>query len=128
MRDIENMGDIQLFVNSFYSKVRADQLLGPVFNQVIQDRWPEHLEKMYRFWQTILTEEHTYFGRPFPPHAKLDVDEEHFDRWVALFSETIDQLFEGNLAERAKWQGRRMAQMFLSKIILMNEHLIPRMI
>lgn len=114
--DIATLDDIKLLVDSFYGKVRQDDLLGAVFNDVIQDRWPEHLEKMYRFWQTVLLEEHTYYGSPFLPHARLPVDAEHFERWLKLFYETADALFEGDKATRAKWQGQRMAEMFLSKI------------
>lgn len=71
---------------------------------------------MYRFWQTVLLEEHTYFGSPFPPHAKMPVNKTHFDQWVGLFSMTVDELFVGETANRAKWQGDRMATMFQYKI------------
>jgi len=71
---------------------------------------------MYRFWQTVLLGEHTYVGSPFLPHAKLPVGSEHFDRWISIFNETIDTRFSGVNANRAKWQGQRMAEMFLSKI------------
>jgi hemoglobin len=90
--------------------------LKDVFNNVIQDRWPAHLEKMYRFWQTVLLDEHTYHGSPFLPHAKLPVGIEHFNQWLNLFYETVDENFEGEKAERMKWQGQRMAEMFHSKI------------
>lgn len=114
--DISNIDDIKLLVDSFYAKVREDDLLSGIFNDVIRDRWPEHLEKMYRFWQTVLLDEHTYLGSPFVPHAKLPVDKAHFDRWLKLFYETVDAFFTGEKAERAKWQGERMAEMFLYKI------------
>lgn len=114
--DISTIDDIKQLVDNFYGKVREDNLLADIFNQRIQNRWPEHLEKMYRFWQTVLLEEHTYFGSPFLPHARLPVSAEHFERWLKLFTETIDNLFEGDKAERAKWQGQRMAEMFLHKI------------
>lgn len=116
MKDITVIEDIQLLVNTFYGKVRADELLGPVFNSVIQDRWPAHLEKMYRFWQTVLLEEHTYYGRPFPPHAQLPIAQQHFDTWLRHWQETVDSLFAGPKAEEAKWRGDRMALMFLSKL------------
>lgn len=115
-KDIQTLEDIKLFVDAFYSKVREDNLLAHIFNSVIQDRWQQHLEKMYCFWQTVLFDEHTYFGSPFLPHAKLPVSEQHFERWTKLFETTIDNLFEGQKAERAKWQGNRMAEMFLIKI------------
>lgn len=115
-KDIETLEDIKKLVDNFYEKVRKDQLLGNIFNNIIQDRWPEHLAKMYKFWETVLLEEHTYFGSPFPPHAQLPVSKEHFNQWLHLFFETIDKNFSGNKADRAKWQGQRMAEMFLSKI------------
>ncbi len=114
--DIQNITDVKLLVDTFYGKIREDQLLKDIFNNKIEDRWPQHLAKMYSFWQTVLLDEHTYYGSPFVPHAKLPVDLEHFDKWLLLFNTTVDDLFEGEKAERAKWQGQRMAEMFHSKI------------
>lgn len=116
MKDISELDDVKLLVNTFYDKIRADELLGNIFDSIIQDRWPEHLEKMYRFWQTVLLKEHTYQGSPFVPHATLPVQSEHFDRWVKLFNETVDSFFVGEIADEAKYRGDLMAQMFLGKI------------
>lgn len=115
-KEIVNIEDIRLLVDSFYSKVRNDQLLGIIFQEKIGDEWPKHLEKMYRFWQTILLEEPTYSGRPFPPHATLPVSKEHFDRWLSLFHETLDAYFTGEKAEEAKWRAGKMAELFQHKI------------
>lgn len=114
--DIKNLTDVKLLVDTFYGKIREDESLKDIFNNKIEDRWPEHLQKMYNFWQTVLLEEHTYYGSPFMPHAKLPVNLEHFERWLALFYATVDDLFEGEKAEQAKWQGQRMAEMFHAKI------------
>lgn len=115
-KDILNIDDVKQLVNTFYGKVRKDELLAPIFNSRIKDRWPEHLEKMYRFWQTVLLGEQTYFGAPFVPHARLPVEGLHFDRWVNLFHETVDELFTGEKAEEAKWRGSKMADVFQVKI------------
>ncbi|AWV98808.1 group III truncated hemoglobin [Arcticibacterium luteifluviistationis] len=115
-KDILEISDIKVLVDTFYEKIRQDSTLGPIFNERIKDKWPEHLDKMYRFWQTILLDEHTYHGSPFVPHAKLPVDKSHFDQWIKLFYETVDALYVGEKADRAKWQGERMAEMFHSKI------------
>ena len=115
-KDIEGINDIKLLVNTFYDKVRSDSFLGPVFDARIQDRWPQHLEKMYTFWQTVLLQEHTYFGAPFPPHANLPVDHQHFEQWLTLFTKTIDELFCGEKANEALWRANKMAQMFEMKI------------
>ncbi len=114
--DILTLDDIKLLVNSFYDKVRDDQLIGPVFNERIQDRWPEHLAKMYTFWQTVLLGEHTYYGSPFPPHAQLPVEHHHFQRWLSLFSDTLRELFTGEKAKEALWRADKMAEMFEYKI------------
>jgi hemoglobin len=114
--DIKNLEDIKLLVNTFYSRIREQPLLGPIFEKVIDQKWPEHLDKMYRFWQTVLLSEHTYNGSPFLPHANLPVSAEHFTIWKELFNLTIDELFEGELADNAKWRAATMAEMFLSKI------------
>ncbi|GHE52658.1 MAG: group III truncated hemoglobin [Bacteroidota bacterium] len=116
MRTIISLIDIQLLVDSFYEKVRKDTLLGPIFNRQIEDRWPQHLERMYTFWQTVLLQEHTYHGSPFAPHMRLPIGEPHFTRWLQLFYKTIDENFEGSKAEEAKWRAQKMAEMFVVKI------------
>ncbi len=114
--DIFSLEDVKTLVNTFYDKVREDALLAPIFNKVIKERWPEHLETMYTFWQTVLLGEHTYTGSPFPPHAKLPISKAHFDRWLELFYSTIDEQFEGEIAEEAKWRASKMAEIFQFKI------------
>lgn len=115
-KDILTIEDCKTLVDNFYGKVRKDPLIGPIFDGVIQDRWPEHLEKMYRFWQTVLLEDHTYFGSPFPPHANLPVEWQHFEKWLELFNQTIDEHFTGNKATEARWRANKMAEMFNYKI------------
>lgn len=116
MKDIQNLQEIKLMVDTFYSKIREDEKLQDIFNDIIQDKWPEHLEKMYQFWQTVLLGEHTYHGNPFLPHAKMPINASHFEQWVKIFHQTINSLFQGEKAEQAKWQAERMAEMFLHKI------------
>lgn len=116
LNDITTLEDIKLLVDTFYSKVQKDDFIGPIFNEKIGNRWPEHLEKMYRFWQTILLEVHTYSGSPFPPHKQLPVAKEHFDRWMEIFTTTTDELFVGAIAEEAKLRAKNMAEMFNYKI------------
>lgn len=116
IKEILDINDIKLLVDTFYDNIRKDELLGPIFNEKLQNRWPEHLEKMYRFWQTVLLNEHTYSGSPFAPHARLEVEKKHFDHWIHIFYGTIDALFKGKKAEEAKWRGNKMAEMFNYKI------------
>lgn len=114
--DIKDIDDIKFLIDTFYGKIRKDKFLAPVFNERIKDNWPQHLEKMYRFWQTVLLGEHTYFGSPFPPHANLPVDHAHFKQWLSLFTQTLDELFAGEKANEAIWRANKMAEMFEIKI------------
>ena len=116
IKDILTPQDIKTLVDAFYEKIRRDELLSPIFNERIENRWPQHLEKMYSFWQTVLLDERTYLGSPFPPHAQLLIGHSHFQRWMKLFIETADTLFEGKKAEEAKWRAGKMAELFESKI------------
>lgn len=117
LKDISTIEDIEFLVHTFYDKIRVNGLIGPIFIGVIRDNWPVHLEKMVRFWQTILLEDHTYFGSPFLPHAELPVEQKHFDAWLTLWSETVDNHFAGKKADEAKWRAEKMATLFLSKIL-----------
>ena len=115
-QDILDRTDVILLVDRFYEKVKTDAILGPVFHARIMDRWPEHLEKIYYFWQTVLLGEPTYYGSPFPPHASLPIHHGHFVRWMELFTATADELFSGEKSDEAKWRAGKMAEMFESKI------------
>lgn len=106
MHDIENTEDIKLLIDTFYGKVRTDDVIGYIFNDIAKVDWPQHLPKMYSFWEFLLLGKDTYQGNPIEPHRKLSqqvrLKEEHFDRWVKLFHATVDELFAGKNAEEAK--------------------------
>jgi hemoglobin len=115
-KDIIDIDDIRKLVDAFYERVLKDDLIGPIFRQHVKDDWPAHVGKMYRFWQTVLLGEQTYFGSPFPPHTKMDIEHAHFQRWLGLFAPTVDDLFEGAKATEIKWRAGKMADLFESKL------------
>ena len=119
-QDIQTLDDIKLLVDEFYRIVRSDTTIGPIFQDRIQNNWPVHLEKMYTFWQTLLLDQHSYFGSPFPPHINLPIEEKHFAQWLKLFEATVDDLFAGEKAQEAKWRAQKMAQMFQFKLDYLN--------
>lgn len=119
MKDIGSKEDIVKVVDSFYTKVQSDELLGPIFLERLGGHWDAHLEKMYDFWNTILFSNGSYKGSPFEKHVKLAVNKEHFDRWLYLFEETIGELFEGKVASDALQRAKVIGWTFWSKI----EHL-----
>ena len=116
VKEITDIEDVKFLVNTFYDKIRVDSLLGGIFNAILEGKWDKHLPIMYRFWQTVLLKEHTYQGSPFRPHAKLPVEKAHFDRWLSLWHETLDENFEGEGVVLAKKQAGVMAEMFMHKI------------
>ncbi len=116
MQDITNLKDIHLLVDTFYAKVRKDQTIGFFFNERLEGRWEAHHKKLYRFWHTVLLRRPDYFGNPVPMHFNMQLKKEHFDHWLEVWCSTVDELFEGTIAERAKFRGKTIAKAFYSKI------------
>lgn len=122
IQDISTFEDIRLFVDEFYAKIRQDDLLASIFQSKIGESWELHLQKMYAFWNAALFGEKGYVGNPFQKHATLPIQGEHFDRWLALFHETIDTRFTGPLAEDAKWRAGVMAHNFQNRLAVLNKN------
>ncbi len=115
-KDIENINDIKLFVNEFYQKVQADELLNPIFIGRNGGNWEPHLERMYLFWNAALFAERGYVGNPFSKHISLNINITHFQKWLTLFAQTIDEYFEGDVANDAKWRAGIMAENFIRRL------------
>lgn len=116
-KDIQNKEDVKRFVDAFYAKVKCDALLSPVFAAKIPaDAWPSHLQRIYAFWKAILFAETGFDGNPMQKHFSLPVAEEHFDRWVSLFTQTIDEDFSGPRAEEAKKRAASIARLMYLKL------------
>lgn len=93
----ENM--IRDLVHTFYARVRRDDLLGPIFNAKVTD-WDAHHEKICAFWSSVLLMTGRYKGRPMPMHARIEnIAAMHFDRWLALFEETVRESCPSPAAE-----------------------------
>jgi hemoglobin len=115
MTDIHNAADIELLINTFYQKAVADADIGFLFTAVAKVNFEHHLPVMYGFWRFLLLgEEGAYQGNPLQKHVALHqlhpLEAAHFDRWVALFSATVDELFEGPTAENAKRRAWSIAE------------------
>lgn len=118
--DIRDEQDIKLLVDAFYARVNEDDLLGPVFNDFAQVDWEHHLPIMYNFWSSVLLGTMAYKGQPFPKHMRLPIDRQHFTRWVKLFTETADTLFEGEKTQELKQKAASIAQVFQMKMGLIG--------
>jgi hemoglobin len=98
-------------VERFYAKVRGDALLGPVFNDAVED-WPEHLERLQSFWSSIMLTSGRYKGRPLPAHLKHGgaMTPERFSRWLTLWRETTAELFPADAAAALQFKASRIAE------------------
>ena len=116
--DIENAEDINKLVLSFYKKVLPDPIIGFIFTDIMQIDLNDHLPKIARFWHKILLpqtlEGKTYKGRTFEIHQHIntqcELNEQHFQHWVFLFSQTVAELYSGPLADIAITRAAAIAQ------------------
>ena len=116
-KDIENRKDVNKLVHTFYSTIRKDRILGPIFNKrLVSDAiWDEHLVKLTDFWETNLFQVIKFSGDPMKAHQETDksmnysVTQDHFVRWLGIWNKTIDSLFIGEKANLAKEKARRMS-------------------
>lgn len=119
MPDITTQADIKILIDSFYDRVRNDAMLGYIFNDVAHINWEHHLPRMYAFWEFLLLGKDTYRGNPFDVHKKLNgkvqLEKTHFDRWIELFTLSVDEQFAGLNAEEAKNKARLIAITWIPK-------------
>lgn len=115
MKKLENREDIEFLVNQFYDKVGTDDTIGFFFNDVAKVDWSHHLPKMYSFWETLLLGNASYKGNPmavhFPINAEVPMEKFHFEHWVKLWTQTIEENFEGEMAEMAIYKAKNIANL-----------------
>ncbi|RVU48533.1 group III truncated hemoglobin [Lujinxingia sediminis] len=115
-RERFSIADINLMVHTFYAQVREDDALGPIFDRRI-DSWPEHLERMVFFWRAVLRSEPTFTmserGAPPVLHWSMEeVERHHYQRWLSLFSELVEGIYEPDDAEQVFAAASRIAEAF----------------
>ncbi len=111
-RDAEPTEDnIRDLVYAFYDRVRADPLLGPVFDAKLDGRWDDHLPKMVSFWSSLVLGTKGYRGNVQQAHQPLDgIEPAHFSRWLSLFLKTVEGRYTPPAALRFMEPALRIAQ------------------
>lgn len=111
--DITGREDILHLVDTFYTRAFADELIGPIFTEVVHMDLARHMPIMADFWQTVLFKAGLYSRNALAIHfninAKAPLGLEHFNRWLQLWTNTVDELFSGEKAEMAKVQAHLIA-------------------
>lgn len=82
---------IETLVRAFYGRARHDPLIGPIFERHVAD-WDAHISRMCDFWSSVALMSGRYHGQPMVAHLPLPIDTPHFDRWLALFAETAQEV------------------------------------
>jgi hemoglobin len=118
--DIENRDDIERLVRAFYGKAMTDEIIGYIFTDVAKLDLEEHVPKFVSFWETNLLGEQTYSGGAFHVHAnihhKSPLRKGHFERWLVLWTRTVDELFDGPHAALAKVHALRIGNAFFARL------------
>jgi hemoglobin len=120
-KDIESKREIELLVDAFYTKVKADELIGYIFTDIAKVNWEKHLPVMYSFFENMLFYTGSYTGNPMELHKHINslypLTAKHFERWSLLFNSTVDELFSGEKAMLVKQRAKSISAVMQIKIL-----------
>src|SRR6185295_16608195 len=118
--DIITRKDIELLMEKFYDKVKKDDTIGPIFNDVAQVNWAHHIPIICDFWETLLLDAASYRKNVMEVHfnlnRKIPLQEKHFQVWRSLFTTTVDENFADEKAGLAKKKAKSIAALMQFKI------------
>ncbi|MCF6243654.1 MAG: group III truncated hemoglobin [Sulfurovum sp.] len=116
--------NIEKLVRTFYPEVIKDEMIGPFFieklgNDIKSDTWEEHLVLLTQFWKFVALYDDAYTGHPLKPHFDIvGLSREAFERWITLFYETVDEIYDKNTGELFKQKSADIAENFMHKLEL----------
>lgn len=118
-KDIEERKDIELLITAFYTKIKSDSLLKNYFKKV---DWDKHLQIMFKFWENAIFYTGSYAGNPMETHKHvhkmMPLSKEDFEQWLHLFTDTVDEMYEGEKAELIKQRAFNIATVMQIKILV----------
>lgn len=115
---------ISTLVRTFYTRVRADDLLGPIFEERIAD-WETHFKLLTDFWHGVTLLSGRYSGQPMRAHVRLPVEAQHFARWLQLFEATAKEVCTEEAAQLFIERAHRIAQSLQMGIAVTRGELVP---
>lgn len=123
--DITTREAIENLLLNFYDKVKTDPTIGFIFNDIAKVNWQQHLPIIADFWETILLDNPIYKKNAMELHYALNkivpLEKKHFDTWLNLFFESVDELFTGKIATLAKTRASSIAALMLHKMNGINQ-------
>lgn len=119
-KDIESYDDIHALILAFYKQVRQDEMIAYIFNDVMKVDWDYHVPIICRFWESMLLGRASFKGNPMLTHIEINkkekLTEAHFERWLNLWKQTIDNMYAGKVAENAKFRAETIGKLMLYKL------------
>jgi hemoglobin len=122
LNDITDRGDVDRLIARFYERMMVDDVIGYIFTHYAKINLDTHLPIISDFWETILFEAPVYKRGPKAMNVHIDLAKkvplrkQHFTRWLYLFHQTIDELFAGDRAEKAKERANSIAETIQKRI------------
>lgn len=120
-KDITSREDIDAVMRSFYTKALSDEVIGFYFTEVTHLDLLKHLPVIGDFWESVLLNNNVYHNNPMQVHQHINqlspFANKHFEQWVKLFCCTVDELFEGDVAELAKQRATSIATVMRIKFV-----------
>jgi len=119
-RDIESREELEMFLRAFYKKAFIDDLIGHFFTEVVPLDLKTHIPVIASFWESIVFNKHSYRKNVMEVHQHIHhlskIEKRHLERWVKLFTETLDEPFTGSKTELMKQRARSIATLMDIKL------------
>jgi hemoglobin len=119
-KDIETREELEDFLWTFYEKAFADNLIGRFFTEVVPLDLDTHIPIIANFWESVAFNKPSYRKNVMEVHKHIHhlskIKKEHLDRWVKIFTETLDEPFEGPKAELMKQRAKSIATLMDIKL------------
>jgi hemoglobin len=113
MNDIASETDIDFLVETFYNKLKKNEKLAPFF---IHTNWEHHLPRMKQFWHFIILDKPGFKGNIYDAHSNKQIKSPHFDVWLQLFCDTVNENFKGINSTKATEKARELSMLFSWKL------------
>ncbi len=120
MGDLDTRTKIETLVKEFYNRLFDNEILAPIFEDVIGDHLEEHLPILNNFWESIIIGNPVYKGNPMLKHIQLHqkhpLNDAHFEEWLKIWYHTVEDNYSGPKAELAKTRASDIARLMMFKI------------
>lgn len=122
--DIATRNDIEHIIVRFYELAFQDERLGKIFKEISPLHLESHIPLVADFWEGVLLDGVNYRGNVTEKHFNVNnltpLVREDFDAWFSYWEKAVDDLFSGEIAEKAKFRARSIADIMSYKMDYMN--------